>query len=259
MLRRALRSEVRKLFSRRVTSLLLVSIALLPLALAVGSTMIVSGNARSSSPWLDPALTAPQDLLLIVFGTANLLTAVLGLLSITSEYSTLTIMRTYQVFRRRHHVLFGKLISLAVLVLAASVVAVGLAIPELLAFGGPVLTPAAPWLLAAAFVANGVLVALFGLGVGMVLSRTLPAMLTVVTFIYILPELVSVVVGSVLPQAQGLEGFLPTEAAGALVQSALHGSAYTGINPGLALLVALAETTIVLAAGFWIQARRDVP
>lgn len=257
MLRRAVRSETHKLLSRRTTCLLLVSLALLPPALAMGFAILLRTDVGSTSPLLATTLATPQDLLLIVFGTADLFAALLGLLSITSEYSTLTIMRTYQVFRRRHQPLIGKLISLTILTLATSAVAVGGAIAELLVDGGPSLEIQNPLLLASGFMANAALVALFGLGIGMMVSRTLPAVLTVVTFIYILPDVVSTLFGAVLPQLRWLVWYLPTEAAGASVQAALR-AGYSGISPGLGLLVGMLETALVLVAGFWIQVRRDV-
>lgn len=258
MLGRAFRSELGKLLARRTTFLLVLSIALLPPLLATSFTVLLRRNVGISSAWLEPTLSSPNELMRLVFGMADLLCALVGVLVITSEYRTLTIMRTYQVFAGRVSVLMGKLLALALVVLIASTVAVGGAMAILQAFGGGVLVPSSPWLMAVGFAFNGVLVALFGYGLGLLLSRSLPTLLTVVSFVYLLPDVVRVLVSVFLPGFNGVQGYLPTEASGAAIQAAVQGTAYTGIAPGLGAIVASVETAVVLAVGVVVQRRRDI-
>ncbi len=109
-------------------------------------------------------------------------------------------MRTYQAFPGRVPVLVGKLLVLVLTVaLAAGAVAVVSALAVLQVFGGvgPLAIVAGTtdrWL-----PPNSVLVALFGYGVGLVLSRSLPTLLTVVSYIYVVPDVVRVVVSGASP------------------------------------------------------------
>lgn len=258
MLSRALRSETVKFAHRRTTLLLLISVALLPPLLATSFTLMLRGGDQFASPWLQSTLSSQQDLLLIVFDVSDLFCVLAGVLAITSEYRSLTIMRTYQVFPGRYTVLMGKLLVLALLVFVASTLAVGLALVVLMTPGGGVPVPQPPGLLAAGFVFNGFVVALFGYGVGLVLSRTLPTLLTVVAFMYVLPDTVRVFCSVFLPDLVDLYLYLPTEASGAIMQSALRGGSYAGIHPAHAAIVSVVETATVLALGMWIQRRRDI-
>jgi ABC-type transport system involved in multi-copper enzyme maturation permease subunit len=258
MLSRAVRSEAGKLLRRRTTLFLVLSIALVPPALATSFTALLRRDLGTPSQWLEPTLSSPTELLLLVFGTGDLLCAVVGVLVITSEYRTLTIMRTYQAFPGRVPVLVGKLLVLVLTVLAAGAVAVVSALAVLQVFGGVGPVPSSPGRLIAGFLFNSVLVALFGYGVGLVLSRSLPTLLTVVSFIYVVPDVVRVVVSALGLGLAGLQWYLPTEASEAGTLAALQGASYLGIEPGLGAFVAAIEIAVLLALGVVVQRRRDI-
>ena len=258
MLRRAIASEARKIGARRSTRFLLVLLTVLPTSIALALITLLRGAARADWRWFQLSRTSPQDLLQIVFGTAGLFCGLLGIMTLTSEYGAMTVMRTYQIFRDRYSVLIGKLLVLAGVSLLSNSIAVTLGLVELRALGGAALATSSPGVLAWSFVAKGVITTIFGYGLGLLMSRSVPTILAFVGFLYVLPEVVTVLFQAVAPSLTGLRWYLPTEAAAAPMQKALLGVTYTGPPPATAIAVVLAETLMVVVAGIWIQRHKNI-
>lgn len=257
-MKRALASEWIKIRSRRTSVLLVLSVALMPPLLAAGVTLVAVQRELPASRWLSSTLTSPNEVLRLVFGMSGLLCALVGALAITSEYRNQTIMRTFQVFPTRTPVLLAKLLVAAGAVAAASAAGALAALVFLRAFGGESLWPESPVLLVLGSVANGLLVSAFGYAVGLLLSRALPTLLTIVAFLFVLPDTLRTVASYLLPGLKGFDQFLPTEASQSLTLAAIPASTLEWLGPATGVMVALAEIVIALVCGVLAQRRRNI-
>jgi len=182
---------------------------------------------------------------------------VLGVLAVTSEFSSGMIRATFAAAPRRPLVLAAK---------AAIVAAVTLAAGEILAFvafgvGEAVLKSPAPHaalgqpgvlravLMAGAYPA---LIALIGLGLGALIRHTAGAISAVVGVLFVLP-LILVPLGTSVQNAAGQ--FMPmliAENSLTAVKPAAH-----SLSPGAGFALLCGYAAAALAAGGWALARRD--
>jgi hypothetical protein len=187
----------------------------------------------------------------------QLLAGVLGVLTVTSEFSSGMIRATFAAAPRRPLVLATK---------AAVLGAVMLATGELFAFaaffvGQAALTAPAPHavlgqpgvlravLMAGAYPA---LIALIGLGLGAVIRHTAGAICAVVVVLFLLPLLIAPLGASAQDE---VVRFLPEQIA-ALSLTAVRPVA-PALSPALAFGLLCAYAAAALAAGAWGLARRD--
>lgn len=253
------RSEWIKLRTLRST----VWIAIGTVLTAIALSMIFGSAAPQLNATLDPSLTNAFAVQVVVQAAtiglplAQLPIAVLGVLSMSGEFTSGSIRATFTAVPRRLWVLAGKLVVLTALTLV-----VGLAIT----FGSYALT--APVLSSAGVTASlldpdvtfrllgGAIVlpaiAALALGIGTIIRSTVAAIATVAAILLVLPP-----VFSILGQhwAQTIVGLLPTSAGSILYSVA---TAPGSLEPWAAALVLLAWSAASLTIGATTLHRRDV-
>jgi hypothetical protein len=189
--------------------------------------------------------------------TGQLALGVLGVLAVTSEFSSGMIRATFAAAPRRPLVLAAK---------AAIVAAVALVAGEILAFvafgvGEAVLKSPAPHaalgqpgvlravLMAGAYPA---LIALIGLGLGALIRHTAGAISAVVGVLFVLP-LILVPLGTSIQNSAGQ--FMPmliAENSLTAVKPVAH-----SLSPGVGFALLCGYAVVALAVGTWAVARRD--
>jgi hypothetical protein len=190
------------------------------------------------------------------FGFAQLGIAALGVLAITSEYTTGLIRITLSAEPRRRALLaakalvFGVMAFLTGLVLSFTCFWIGQAILHGKHLGVSLSDPAAlRAVLAAAFY---LLVAgLIGLGLGAVLRYTAGAVAAAIGLLFLLPEVVSALP---TPWREDIGKFLPENMIAQLV--ATHPST-SGLPVGWCWAMLAAYPAVLLAAGAYLISRRD--
>ncbi len=182
---------------------------------------------------------------------------VLGVLAVTSEFSSGMIRATFAAAPRRRLVLATK---------AAVVACVALAAGEILAFvafgvgqavlraPAPHATLGQPGVLRAVLMAGAypALIGLIGLGVGVLIRHTAAAISTVVGVLFVLP-LILVPLGTSIQNAAGQ--FMPmliAENSLTAVKPVTH-----SLSPGVGFAVLGVYAAAALGAGGWALARRD--
>ena len=249
------RMEWRKLRTVRSSWLILVIFAVGMISLSVlalsheGYPQLSAADRASFDPTRDSTFTG------LLLG--QLLAAVLGVLTITSEFSSGMIRATFAAAPRRPLVLAAK---------ASVLVAVMLTAGEILAFvaflaGQAVLQAPAPraalgqpGVLRAVLMAGAypALVALIGLGLGAVIRHTAGAICAVVVVLFLLPLLVAPLGAAT---QDSVVRFLPEQIA-ALSLTAVRPVA-SALPPALAFALLCGYAAIAVAAGAWQLARRD--
>ncbi len=253
--RDVLASEWIKLWSVRSTYAALSIAALLAVGLSALGTYLTVAAAAHPPPG-GPPLPDALTLSFSGFPTAQLALAVLGVLAFTAEQATGLIRTTLVALPRRGAVLAAK---------AATVGAVALAAGELLAFASFFLAQAilsgrhrglslAHPGVAGAVLAAGLylaVVALLGLGLGVILRSTAAAIAAAVALTYLIPEILSLLPS---PWNGRIDRFLPLTAAQQLVS--LHPKTDM-FAPALSLLVVIAWAVAALAVATLAITRRD--
>jgi hypothetical protein len=184
----------------------------------------------------------------------QLLFAALGVLAITSEFSSGMISATFAAAPRRPLVLAAKAAVLATVTLAAgelSVFAAFFAGQAMLEAPAPQATLGQPGVLRVVLMAGAypALIALIALGIGAIIRHTAGAICAVVGVLFVLPLLF------VSPSMQDTaQKFLPNAMRNSL--TAVKPIAHT-LSPALTFGLLCAYATVVLAAGAWALRRRD--
>ena len=243
-----------KLRSVRSTwwTLLVFAAGMISLAVLV---MIHQHWATMSAP--DRAVFDPTNDSYAGLAIGQLALGVLGVLAVTSEFSSGMIRATFAAAPRRPLVLAAK---------AAIVAAVSLVAGEILAFAAfwvgeavlknpaPHATLGQPGVLRAVLMAGvyPALIALIGLGLGALIRHTAGAISAVVGVLFVLP-LILVPLGTSIQNAAGQ--FMPmiiAENSLTAVKPVAH-----SLSPGVGLAVLCGYAAAALAAGGWALARRD--
>jgi hypothetical protein len=250
-----LRSEWTKLRSVRSSTWTIA--ALVGLTVLIGAITCVSeaSNWVSMSP-IQKAAFDPTNFSLdgLIFG--QLAVGVLGVMVMSSEYSTGLIRSTLAAAPNRRLVLGAKVAVLGAVVLvvgevvsfasfflgqailSGSAPSVGIGAPGVLqavAFGGLYLT----------------VLALFGLGVGLVVRHTAGAITTFVTVVLVLPEIVLLLPASI---HDAIGKFLPANIGTTL--TSVHPLA-NHLSPWVGFGVLCGYAAAALALGGWLMVRRD--
>jgi ABC-2 type transport system permease protein len=184
----------------------------------------------------------------------QLLLGTLGVLAITTEFSSGMIRATFAAVPRRSLVLTAKAAVLAAVSLAAGEItafASFLAGQAALAAPAPHATFGQPGVLRAVLMAGAypALIALFGLGIGAVIRHTAGALCTLVGVLFVLPLLFF------SPSLQNAsQNFLPHPMANSMTAVKPLPDA---LPPGLTFGLLCAYAIAALAAGCWSLTRRD--
>ena len=185
----------------------------------------------------------------------QLLLGVLGVLAITTEFSSGMIRATFAVAPRRPLVLAAKAAVLGAFTLAAGEISAFVAFyagQAMLKAPAPHATLGQPGVLRAVAMAGAypALIALIGLGIGAIIRHTAGGICAVVGMVFVLPLLLSLG-GSLRDTAQK---FLPDTMRNSLI--AVRPVAHL-LSPGLTFGLLCGYATVALAAGGWALARRD--
>ena len=187
----------------------------------------------------------------------QLLLGTLGVLAITTEFSSGMIRATFAAAPRRPLVLAAKAAVLGAVTLAAgevSVFAAFLAGQAVLKAPAPHATLGQPGVLRAVLVAGAypALIALIALGLGALIRHTAGAISAVVGILFVLP-LILLPLGESFQNAAGQ--FMPMLIAENSL-TAVKPQSHT-LSPGVAFGVLCLYAVVALAIGTWALARRD--
>jgi ABC-2 type transport system permease protein len=188
----------------------------------------------------------------------QLLIGILGVLAITTEFSSGMIRATFAAVPRRPLVLAAKAAVLGAVTLAAGEVvafAAFFAGQATLQAPAPRATLGQPGVLRAVLMAGTypALIALIGLGLGAIIRHTAAAICAVVAAEFLLPLLIAPLGASI---QDNVVRFLPEQIAALSLTAAKPVAPALPPAVGLGLLCAYAAAA--LAAGAWALARRDV-
>jgi ABC-2 type transport system permease protein len=247
--------EWRKFRTVRSTGLILVILAVGMIGLAVlalsheGYPQLSAADRASFDPTHDSLFTG------LLLG--QLLAGVLGVLAITSEFSSGMIRATFAAAPRRPLVLAAKAAVLGVVMLAAGEI---LAVAAFLAGQAALPAPAPraalgqPGVLRAVLMAGAypALIALIGLGLGAVIRHTAGAICAIVAVLFLLPLLIAPLGAAT---ADEVVRFLPEQIA-ALSLTALRPVA-PALPPAAGFALLCGYAAAALAVGAWQLARRD--
>jgi ABC-type transport system involved in multi-copper enzyme maturation permease subunit len=219
-LARVIRSEVTKLYSLRSVLVALVIAVLLIIASGVFAAVGIIVSDAPANPSGGDATADPLGGSLTGVSPAMFAVAALGVIAVTSEFTSGTIHTTFAAVPRRLMVLFGKAIALTLVVLPATVAA------SLAAFLGAkavLATEQLPLSLAEPGVARAVVgaglyltgVALLAAGFGWLVRNTAGALAILLGLLVVVP-----VVGFFLPPAVArvVVPLLPNNAGTAIMQ-----------------------------------------
>jgi ABC-2 type transport system permease protein len=249
------RMEWRKLRTVRSTGLIIVIFAVGMIGLSVlalsheGYPQLSAADRASFDPTHDSTFTG------LLLG--QLLAGVLGVLTITAEFSSGMIRATFAAVPRRPLVLAAKAAVVGAVMLAAGEIlafAAFLAGQSVLPAPAPHATLGQPGVLRAVLLAGAypALIALIGLGLGAVIRHTAGAICAVVAALFLLPLLVAPLGAST---ADGVVRFLPEQIA-ALSLTAVR-PASPALSPAVGFGLLCGYAAVALAAGGWALARRD--
>ena len=232
---------------------LLLAAGMLGLAVLVMSHMNYAKLSAADRASFDPTEQGFAGLAL-----GQLLVAVLGVLAITSEFSSGMIRATLAAAPRRPLVLAAKAAVLGIAGLAVGeILALGafLAGQAVLAGPAPRASLAQPGVLRAVLMAGAYLclMGLIGLGIGAIIRHTAGAIATIVGVVFVLPAIFLAFPAGL---QHGVEKFLPMIIAENSLTAVKHVSPSLPPWTGLGVLALYAAVT--LAAGGWLLARRDV-
>jgi ABC-2 type transport system permease protein len=221
----------------------------------IGLAMVVlshEGYPRMSAA--DRATFDPTHDCFIGLVLGQLLLGVVGVLTITSEFSSGMIRATFAAAPRRPLVLGAKAAVLGAVTLATGEIvalAAFLAGQAALQAPAPHATLGQPGVLRAVLVAGAypALIAIIGLGLGAIIRHTAGAICALVGVLFVLPLLF------VSPSLQNAaQNLLPHPMANAL--TSVRPLPDT-LAPGLVFGLLCAYAAVILAAGAWALARRD--
>jgi hypothetical protein len=187
----------------------------------------------------------------------QLLLGILGVLLVSTEFSSGLIRATFAAVPNRPLVLAAKASVLAVVTLVAGEIlafAAFWAAQAVLKAPAPHSTLGQPGVLRTVLMAGAypALIALIGLGLGAVIRHTAGAICAVVGVVFVLPLLI-LPMGTSIQNA--VEKFLPEQMAQnslAAVKPVAH-----SLSPGIAFALLCGYAVAALAAGTWAIARRD--
>ncbi len=259
----ALHAEWTKLTALRSTTWALLA----ALVLTVLLSLLVTGGSSTEGCPPENSICDDDLMEMTLAGVylGQLAVAALGVMAISSEFTSGMIRTTFAAIPRRRDVLAAKAAVIGGLVLAiglvTSVLAFLLARPLLSGNGYTEANGYTPPSLAdfttlRAIAGTAVYLAalaLFSLGIGAMLRHTAAALSTVLGLLW-----VPLIVVSMLPMELGLKvARLCPMFAGLAIQNTVSGPDSIPISPGAGLALFCAYAVAAMAGGFWVLARRD--
>jgi ABC-2 type transport system permease protein len=188
---------------------------------------------------------------------AQLIVAVVGVLAVTGEYSSGMIRSTLTAVPRRGLVLAAKAVVVGAVILVVGEIAAFAAFPAgqaVLVSPAPHATLGQPGVLRAVALAGVylALIALAGLGIGMIVRRSAVAIAIIAGLIFVLPPILLA-----LPTAaqHAVQGFLP-EIIAENSLTAVKPEAFS-LSPWAGLGMLCLYAAVLLGTGGWLLARRD--
>jgi ABC-2 type transport system permease protein len=256
---RALQAEWTKLTALRSTWWSLFAL----LALTMLLTLLITTGSQTSGCGGGDQCEGMLELSLAGVYLGQMAVVTLGVLAISSEYTSGLIRTTFAATPRRHAVLAAKAAVVAALVLAVGLLAAVLAY----AVGMPLLRgngfiaangyPGYSWTTAVRGIGGtGVYLAglaLFSLGFGAIMRSTAAAISTVLALLW-----VPLIVVSLIPMETGLKlaRWCPMFA-GLAIQNTVQRVDTIPISPGAGLALFCAYAAAALGIGFWLVSKRD--
>lgn len=258
------RSEFRKFFTTRTWWGMAIGVAVVSAAFALLLYFLLPGMPLA--PGLGtPSLDDPGIIRTIYTGGLSIncmLTMLVGVLTIGGEYRHKTITSTFLATPKRERVVLSKIIALlgfgAFYGIVAVVGAVAVA-GTLLAVKGhsPIPDASVVQTLAMMLLVLG-LWALFGLGLGVLISNQLAAMVVAVGFAWIAEPLLGLAL-AYTSWGKGIAPYLPSRASSAMVQQLQQSVDPTPVLSWWAgALVLVAYAAVLSAVGTLLTLRRDV-
>ncbi len=250
------RMEWIKLRSLRSTRWGLAILAASTIGFAILVLSIVSGHwvhmSAADKASFDPTNQGFTGLII-----GQLVIAVLGVLTITSEFSSGLVRATFAAVPRRPLVLAAKVVVFGGAALIAGEVLTFIAFfagEAVLHGGAPHVTLATPGVLRAVMMAGAYvcLCGLFGLGLGAIIRHSAGAIAAVIGVIFAIPFLLLPLPDSV---RDGIAKFLPEQIAASSITAVVPESHNLSPWAGLGLLCLYAA--ILLGVGAFLLARRD--
>lgn len=249
------RSEVTKLFTVRSTWITLGVAVVLTVGIGILACAVVAHNYSTFNP-SDRATFDPTAISLAGSGIAQVAFAVLGILVITSEYSTGMIRTSLTAVPRRGRLLGAKILVFAVVVgvLAEVLAFVSFAIGQVLLASGAPTAALGDRNVLRAVVGTGLylmVLAVIAIGLGTLIRSTAGAITAMVALLFVLPGL-----AGILPThwQQLVQRWWPTDA-GRQVTSVVGDAHALGPWAGLADMCVFAAAVVVLGAV--VLERRD--
>lgn len=198
------------------------------------------------------------DVLAAGASLAQLVAAVLGVLTITNEYSSGMIRATFTAVPPRTPVIVSKALVVLGSVVLAGAIGLALSVPIVRAILDPIgITmdwgDATTWRVLGGTVLFLGLIALLGLGAGTILRHTAAGVATVVGILFVLPIVATFFTGN--HTVRDIAKFLPGSAGTAMTATSDLGDAY--LTPGQGLAVAVAWAVVPLVVGMVLVKRRD--
>jgi ABC-2 type transport system permease protein len=190
------------------------------------------------------------------FGIGQLAMGVLGVIVITSEYTTGAIRSSLLAVPRRLPMLAAKAVVFDILDLVASAITVLVVffVSTAILRSRVSITLSQPGMTRAVIGAILYLtvLGLFALAIGGLIRNTIGAIATVIALILVVPPLISLIPGTI---ANHVHGYLPTVAGELIAQTAQQPSDV--LSPWQGFGVFCAWTAVLLAACAWLLVRRD--
>jgi ABC-type transport system involved in multi-copper enzyme maturation permease subunit len=254
-----LRAEWTKIRSVRSTVWSLIAFVIV----AVGFSLLLA--IVISSDWNKPGAQASHaalraDPTSVIYGAGlglgQLALCVLGVIVMTSEYTTGAIRSSLLAVPRRLPMLAAKVTVFALLEIAAAAVtvfAVFFIVTSIL-HSHIVITLGQPGILRATLggIAYLVVLGIFAMAIGGLIRHTAGAIATVIGLILVVPPLIALIPGTI---ARHVHGYLPT-VAGELIGQTSRQPADV-LSPWQGFGVFCAWTAVLLAACAWLLVRRD--
>jgi len=264
----AVKAEFRKFFSTRMWWGMTIGVFLAGALFAVLFALVVAGSRQQGGPGGGPRLPGLDNTSMVStvytagLSLAYLLTLVVGVMSIGSEYRHKTITSTFLSTPKRVRVMAAKVISLlgigafyGVVFLVGSVGVGGTAIaikgfsplPE----AGPIARALALSLLVLG------LWSLLGLGAGILIPNQVAAILIAVGAAWILEPLLGFLLGLV-SWGQSIVPYMPSQATSAMVGQINTSATVHLLTWWAGALVLVAYAAILAGVGSMLTVRRDV-
>ncbi len=253
----SVRAEATKLRTVRSTWITLLIAAVLSVGIGAAVSAVAANHYAHASP-SERATFDPTSISLSGFALAQLAVAILGILFVTSEYSTGMIRASLSAVPRRGRLLAAKLLVYAVvsLVVGEILAFISFFIGQLLLKG----SPPAPYVtlgdhnVLRAVATTGLYLAvlsIIGIGLGTLVRSTAGAISSIVALLFVLPG-----VAQALPTSlrRTVTKYWPTEAGRQVVQ-VVPGSHTLGPWAGFADMCIFAVIVVAIAAA--VLQRRD--